>query len=162
MQLLEEFIDQHYIGYERTEVLELLNKYELDTILDQLLIAHKHALMVAGSLTPEQVMPLASSYSNMALAAIKSKTGLINQGDEKKTIMRAIVQMGLRLYLSFVRQFPEEMIEIMAEIKESLPTICQAIHYDYNEFKQHFNIEQIEIVIKDVVIYNDKKRLDIS
>ncbi len=150
MQFLQQFIEDHYIGTERTSLVKLLKKYELYPILDQILSVHKSGLTFHNSLPAEQAMTIASSYASMALTAINLKIGSINHQEERTIIKKAIAQMGLRLYLSFIRQFPEEMIEITAQMKNSLPEICAAMGYDYNEFKEHVNVEQLEIVIREI------------
>jgi len=150
VKLLLNFIDNHYIGSERTELISLLDSFKLTSILDNVLSFHQNTLKVGTALSTDKVMPIATDYAQMALTAIKLKLSNEESSDKLIEVRKALIQLGLRLYVSFIRQFPDEMLEITSALKNSLPGICQSIGFDYGEINQHFNIEQLEVVIKQI------------
>lgn len=150
MSLLQKFIELHYIGSEQKDLVDMLNKYDLPPILEQVLSAHHSSLALANNLPFDKILPFASSHATLALTTIKLKLDTIQDAEEIKKLKKGLTQMGIRLYLSFIRQFPNDMLAITRLVKDSLPSLIEALGYDKRELDENFNVEQFEIVISEI------------
>jgi len=146
MNLLDEFIDQHYIGSERDELAGLLNKYELDVVLANVVNTYEKELLKGHA----NLLPMAASFASTSLIAINQKMPLIVDSEEKQKVKKAVSGMSIRLFLGFIRQFPDEALSVASDLANSLRITCSVMGYDYTDLQLYFNPDQLRFLIQDI------------
>ena len=144
------FIDEHYIGAEKDELLGLLETHGLTEVLDKVVAGHEKGLMIKGAQGVGKVAPWLSSFASTTLIAINQRIGTVTDPAEKAKIKTMASGLALRLFLSLVRQFPDEIIEALPTIESTLLNTCQMMGYDYDDLKTYFNPEQIRFLVREI------------
>lgn len=148
MDLLNDIIDQHFVPSDNQEVRQLFDKYKifdsLSKTADYLRVNIQKAIN-SGNGAP--ITAIATSSSSL-LISVNNQLVLIPDLQEKRKIQTALGQIGIRLLLSIVKQFPEQAIEIFEHVKQTLQHTSSLFNYDYKDIETLMTFTEFEDLIR--------------
>lgn len=147
MKLLIEILEQHYTPDRQKEIISLLKKHDILSLLENITRQLKSRLSKALELEYSAPTIDIASISSSTLAAVNNRVIQIEDSEEKRKVQKIVAAVGFRILLSIITVFPNDAIEIFQAVKLSLHTASELLDYDYSDIERLMAFEQVDIIL---------------
>lgn len=142
LKLLQDIIDEHFTSSYKTELVSLFDKHGVFDLIskssEQLRVQLQRAISTDSGAPITAITTTSSNF----LVSVNSQIIKIADHTEKRQIQVAIAEIGLRILLSIIKQFPSEASAIFEAVKQSLQLTSEMFGYNYSDINDLMKYEE--------------------
>lgn len=156
MKLLDEILREHYFPEQKAALSQLLERHELLGVIER--SSELLSAQLKQAVDSQSQLPLIAigSISSTFLTSVNNKVIHIADAQEKRTVQIEISKLAVRILLSIIKLFPDDVNEIVHAIKTTLQNTSFIEGYNFDDLE--------ELVLKELfeTVGGDRQALEVN